>query len=70
MLSDNRFEYNEFDKFSNWIIEKFNQTVIAVKNDEIGNYNSNSSNKMYKILAIFKIIKNLLKNKNLQKLNL
>lgn len=70
ILSGNRVKNNKVDKVTNQIIKKLDLTAITVKNDEIGNLNSSRANKIDEILAKFKIIKNLLKAKNLQKLDI
>lgn len=57
-LSNDGVKDNKVDKFINWIIKKLDLIVITVKNDEVGSLDSDIANKIDKISAKFKNIRN------------
>lgn len=69
ILSIDRIKNNKIDKLINKIIKKPKLTVIAVKNNDISSFSNNRVNKIDKISTKSKNIKNLLKIKNLLRLN-
>lgn len=70
ILSINKVKNNKIDKLINKIIKKPKLTVIAVKNNDISSFSNNRVSKIDKISTKSKNIKNLLKIKNLLRLNI